>query len=246
MALETLGVILKRSAYQEDRVLLDLFTECHGKISVLVNRSHKSKYSDQIFQLGKWHLKEGKVFYFSDDYDSVQSSAIQGLNIWSGYYLNELLVRLLPRNHADSALFTYYWRAVKALEFGDSILQEWMLRCFERTLLESLGVMPDLWTDNDGDAFVENLLYHLCAESGFSKFKTKTHHFPILGDNILLINEITDSNDHALIDKELLLIYKRMMRYLLQPLLGNQPLQSKVWLQSLHLRQQEREKRSSS
>ncbi|MGL4674521.1 MAG: recombination protein O N-terminal domain-containing protein, partial [Wohlfahrtiimonas sp.] len=50
---ETLGVILKRSAYQEDRVLLDLFTECHGKISVLVNRSHKSKYSDQIFQLGK-------------------------------------------------------------------------------------------------------------------------------------------------------------------------------------------------
>lgn len=246
MALETLGVVLKKSAYQEDRVLLDLFTERHGKISVLVNRSKKRCYTDQMFQLGTWHLKEGKVFHFAEDYDAVQTSAIQGLNIWSGYYLNELLVRLLPRHHADSALFTHYWRAVKALEYGDDVLQEWMLRCFERTLLESLGVMPDLWSDNDGDTFVENLLYHLCAENGFGKFKIKTHHFPILGGFILKINEITDDNDHARIDKELLLMYKRMMRYLLQPLLGNKPLQSKIWLQTLYSKQQEREKRSSS
>lgn len=246
MPLETLGVILKKSAYQEDRVLLDLFTESHGKISVLVNRSHKQKYSDQIFQLGKWHLKEGKIFYFSDDYDAVQSSFIRGLNIWSGYYLNEISLRLLPKNHADAALFTNYWRAVKALEYEDDMLQEWMLRCFERTLLESLGVMPDLWSDNDGDTFVGNLHYHLCTENGFSKFKQKTHHLPILGEYILLINEITDTNDHSLINKELLLVYKCMMRYLLQPLLGNKPLQSRVWLKSLYLKNQEREKRSSS
>lgn len=246
MTTETLGVILKRSAYQEDRVLLDLFTERYGKISVLVNRSHKNKYSDQIFQLGTWNLKEGKVFYFSNDYDSVQSSAIQGLNIWSGYYLNELLVRLAPRNQPDSALFTHYWRAIKALEFGDAILQEWMLRCFERTLLESLGVMPDVWTDSEGDDFVGNLMYHLCPDNGFSKFQSKTHRFPIVGEQILRINDITENNDHALIHKELLQTYKRMMRYLLQPLLGNQPLQSRLWLQSLHSKQQEREKRSSS
>lgn len=246
MLIETLGVVLKRSSYQEDRVLLDLFTESHGKITVLVNRKHKSKYTDQIFQLGQWNLKEGKVFYFSEDYDVAQLSNIQGLNIWSGYYLNELLTRILPKNHADSALFTYYWRAVKALEYDDVTLQEWMLRCFERTLLESLGVMPDLWADNDGDDFIENLLYHLCPENGFSKFKSKSHLFAVLGHSILLINEITDTNDHAQIDKELLLTYKRMMRYLLQPLLGPQPLQSKVWLQSLYLKQQEREKRSSS
>ncbi len=245
MTSETLGVILKRSAYQEDRVLLDLFTERHGKISVLVNRAQKQKYSDQVFQLGTWHLKEGKIFYFSEDYDSVQSSFIQGLNIWSGYYLNEILLRLLPRNHSDSVLFTHYWRAVKALEYGDDVLQEWMLRCFERTLLESLGVMPDLSTDNDGDEFVENLHYHLCAENGFSKFKQKTHHLTVLGEHILLMNEITESNDHALINKELLQTYKRMMRYLLQPQLGPKPLQSREWLKSLYLKHQEREKRSS-
>ncbi|KZS22289.1 DNA repair protein RecO [Wohlfahrtiimonas chitiniclastica] len=238
MVMQTLGVVLKKSAYQEDRVLLDLFTEQHGKIKVLARRSRKARYSDQIFELGHWQLKAGKVFYFAEDYDSVQHAFIKGLNVWSGYYLNELLMRLMSAHHADSSLFTHYWRALAALEHADADLQEWMLRTFEKALLETLGSMPDLTADSEGDEIQANLNYYVGIEAGLSKhpFKMPTPVMP--GHHILTLQMIEETHQYQRLDRPLLQHYKRMMRFLLQPLLGKEPLQSRLWLQSLHAKQQ--------
>lgn len=247
MNIETLGIIISKRPYQEDRVLLDLFTECHGKITVMVNRGRRSQYSDQIFQLGRWQLKTGKVFFFVNDFDSIRISHMTGLKIWSAYYLNELLMRLLPYGQADAALFSQYWHVIQHLESADNILHEWLLRNFERTLLESLGIMPDFGWDSDGDELTQHHYYYLTIDGGISKRKpNQTPSLLISGAHIIAINDITETDDYEAIHSDLLLTYKRMMRFLLKPLLGGKPLQSKLWLQNLYLKQQERDKRSFS
>ncbi len=62
-----------------------------------------------------------------------------------GYYLNELLVKLLPRDDAHPALFEAYRDALRALALGAEDAPE--LRRFEKALLKELGYGMRLETD---------------------------------------------------------------------------------------------------
>ena len=61
----------------------------------------------------------------------------QGAALLSSFYLNELLVRLLPRDDPHPELFDAYLAAVGAL--GHEMAIEPTLRPFERSLLEKIG-----------------------------------------------------------------------------------------------------------
>jgi DNA repair protein RecO (recombination protein O) len=62
----------------------------------------------------------------------------------SGYYLNELLLRLLARDDPHPALFDAYAAAVQVLasEHGDALQPA--LRAFELLLLREIGLLPAL------------------------------------------------------------------------------------------------------
>ena len=63
-----------------------------------------------------------------------------------GFYLNELLLRLLPRDDPHEALFDVYAEALRAaLARGDA--QAPVLRGFEKRLLAELGYAPLLERD---------------------------------------------------------------------------------------------------
>jgi len=62
----------------------------------------------------------------------------------SGYYLNELLMRLLARDDPHAALFDVYRQAVKVLSSGLDNTTAPLLRGFELLLLQDIGFLPDL------------------------------------------------------------------------------------------------------
>jgi DNA repair protein RecO (recombination protein O) len=62
---------------------------------------------------------------------------LAGKGLLLGYYLNELMLKLLPREDAHPALFDAYAAAVAALARGATETAE--LRRFEKTLLRELG-----------------------------------------------------------------------------------------------------------
>jgi DNA repair protein RecO (recombination protein O) len=61
---------------------------------------------------------------------------LAGKALFCGYYLNELLMHLLPREDAHARLFLGLCRNLAPLCRG---AQEADLRCFERALLQELG-----------------------------------------------------------------------------------------------------------
>ena len=61
---------------------------------------------------------------------------LTGKALFCGYYLNELLIHLLPREDAHERLFSVYAETLR--RFAD-LLQHADLRCFEKALLQELG-----------------------------------------------------------------------------------------------------------
>jgi DNA repair protein RecO (recombination protein O) len=70
--------------------------------------------------------------------------ALAPARLLSGYYLNELLLRLLPREDRHEALFDAYAAALAGLAQGE---EQATLRAFERVLLVELGYGVDLTRD---------------------------------------------------------------------------------------------------
>jgi DNA repair protein RecO (recombination protein O) len=67
-----------------------------------------------------------------------------GEALLSGYYLNELLMRLTARDDPHPQLFEVYAAAVRLLASGDPDALQWALRGFELLLLQEMGLLPAL------------------------------------------------------------------------------------------------------
>jgi DNA repair protein RecO (recombination protein O) len=72
-----------------------------------------------------------------------EAAAMHGAAWFAGFYLNELLLRLLAREDAHPPLFDAYASALGALDGGEAH-SESALRAFELLLLRETGVLPEL------------------------------------------------------------------------------------------------------
>ena len=224
----TEGVVLHKRPFKESGFLVDLFTRDYGRITVFARgRANPKKPLNhlELFTYSAWYLKEGKAFHFIQEFDDLFSFRLQGREIWTAYYLNELIIKTFPKHQASEELFEIYYRVLVVLKEGGEI--EPYLRQFESTLLAYLGILPDLMYDAAGDEIIADKRYYLSYEEGVLPMEYPGT-FAIKGALLLQISEGSE------LDRESAIQYRNMMRYLLSPLLGNQPLQSRVWMQKLY------------
>ena len=86
--------------------------------------------------------------------------------LMSGFYLNELLLRLTHHEDAMPDVFDIYARAVEGLRSGDS--EQPVLRRFEKALLGCLGYGLELATEAGmGEPIAAERYYHFHAGHGF-------------------------------------------------------------------------------
>jgi DNA repair protein RecO (recombination protein O) len=82
-----------------------------------------------------------------------------------GFYLNELLMRLMTRHDPHPALFDAYAQTLQAM--GEPALLQAALRAFELILLRQLGHLPDLAAQTiDGQGVAAGRMYELHPELG--------------------------------------------------------------------------------
>ena len=220
LELEQYAFVLHRRPYGEHQAIVDLLTENSGKISVIVTvgKSLKSNKSPllQPFLPIKVFLKGGGELKRLSRVESVQKSyPLLGDHLYSGLYLNELLVKLLGKDVPCEALYQTYQESLHALSERSSI--ELILRTFERFLLEELGLSFDF-----EPAFLEKsaALYYV-HEQGFVPAVNKLSLPCYDREHIKAIAQ------EDLSRKDVLLTYKLLMRQILNQLLGHKPLNSR-------------------
>ncbi len=143
------GFVLHSSYYKETSLIVDLFTREHGRIA-LVAKGAKRPHSRlrgvlQTFQplsvgwSGKSELRTLTAAEWVGGLAPLEKSALL-----CGFYLNELLLKLLAREDPHPALYDHYATTLHELSQTSSI--PIALRKFELTLLKETGVGGDLST----------------------------------------------------------------------------------------------------
>jgi DNA repair protein RecO (recombination protein O) len=72
------------------------------------------------------------------------AAMLTGAALFSGFYLNELLMKLVARHDPHPALFDFYAQTLPCLGEADEASVASALRAFELALLREAGVLPDL------------------------------------------------------------------------------------------------------
>jgi len=157
--------ILHKQNWDEKSEQVELFTPDFGR---LLAYYPKKKRPLPLFQqldidvnktgeygnIKSW-VADGSLHYLQEEY------------LYFGLYLNELLVRLLPREDANPIMFGLYASTLTLIS-KDS-LATGALRFFERSLLKELGYAINFSMDIDQVKIRSDQFYSHIASSGFKK-----------------------------------------------------------------------------
>jgi DNA repair protein RecO (recombination protein O) len=219
--------VLHSRHYRETSVLLDLFTQHHGRIGVIAKgvrskKSHlKSLLQPFVPLLVSWQGR-GELGTLVGAEPQGYFHELSGESLLSGLYLNELLIRVLHKFDPQPNLYTIYQHTLLELQDPGSIQKT--LRLFEKKLLEELGYGLQLQhAVPSGTTIEEDQYYKFHFEQGFECCGEldKGTVSVFSGKSLLAIAADELNDDMSLRD------CKRLMRLALSPLLGKNPLQSR-------------------
>jgi DNA repair protein RecO (recombination protein O) len=141
--------VLHHYDWSESSLILETFTRHHGRV-VLAAKGVKRPSSQ--FRPVLLPLQPLRITYSGDAEVRTLKNAEwvgghimpQGDALLSGYYLNELLMRLLARDDPHAGLFDVYAQVVHILASQHEGTTAPALRAFELLLLRDIGLLPDL------------------------------------------------------------------------------------------------------
>lgn len=219
--------ILHSRAYRDTSLLVDIFSREHGRLGAVAKgaKQVKSKFNGilQPFSLllFSWSGR-GELMTLTGAESEKPTLDLKGQALISGFYINELLTRLLQRHDPHHALFDVYHETLCMLEQGGH--DEPVLRRFEFCLLKETGY--GLILDHDietGEVIQSNAQYCYHIEHGPVKLVEPVSQQGLVIDGAALLA----IRDEVLQEPRHLKQAKQLMRAVIAHQLGDKPLRSR-------------------
>ena len=226
--------VLHCRPYRNTSLIADIFTREHGRINVIARGARRGQQSlaSMLQPFNHLQIQWGGASDLMTLYKAEQvatEGVEQGIDVFSGFYLNELLTRLLHKHDPHSHLFDCYANCLTRLQA--TVAQDIALRYFELELLEELGYAMNLHSDvATGSPLDATQAYHYLIEQGPSSvaFEATNNHI-VSGATLIALAERTLQGDAQRNEAKLL------MRRVLDHCLGHRPLKSRELLLSKKL-----------
>ena len=146
--------VLHRYDWSETSLIIDLFTRDQGRVTVAA-KGAKRPYSQLRPVLLPFQRiaasfsrpardEQAEVFTLRGAEWAGGAPMLSGAALFSGFYLNELLMKMLGRGDAYPVLFDAYTGTLPALAAEQETLTQACLRAFELVLLREIGLLPQL------------------------------------------------------------------------------------------------------
>jgi len=216
--------LLHTYPYSETSLILDVFSRDHGRVPMLARGARRPRAAlrgvligFQPLELGWFGAGEVKTLAKAEWMGGVP--LLTGRCLMLGYYLNELLMKLLPREDGHPVLFDAYEAALRALAYGAADAPE--LRRFEKILLREIGYGLNLDEDSEGKPIDPQGRYLYLVERGAVEARGDEGVLPLAGKTLLdmAADDYTDARTQA--------ESKALMRQLIAHHLSGQSLQSR-------------------
>jgi len=162
--------VLHARPWRETSLIVELLTRDHGRVAVVARGVQGAKRHPLRAALQPLQHVRADFLPRGDLARLLQAEAVDAAPLLAGdallsaFYVNELLLRLVPRQDPTPALYERYGELRHALP--DATGLAWSLRRFERDLLELLGYGLPLDEDALGQPIDPAGRYQLDAERG--------------------------------------------------------------------------------
>ena len=218
--------VLHQRPYRNTSQLLDCLSERHGLMTLIAQGSRRAyKGQRAILQpflpLRISWVRRGELGRLTHVELERAAEPLAGRSLLSGFYLNELLLRLTARGDPNVEIFSCYSRCLSDLTIQSNVARA--LRLFELRLLQALGYAVELGHEVDtGEPIQPGLSYRFEAERGAC-----AHTGPANGDEIYLGRDLIALREEMLADDQSLRAAKRLLARLLSVYLGERPLKTR-------------------
>lgn len=224
--------VLHTYPFRETSMLVEAFSRDHGRVALVARGARRPASSFRGLLLSfqplllSWYGKSELRTLHRAEWQGGQPR-LQGMALICGLYLNELLMRLLPRDDAHPQLYSNYRETLVAMG-TDSDLSG-ILRRFEVDLLKEIGYAPSLEYEADSEEPVKaERVYTYELERGPVLDAGNETHTARLRGKTLLDMASGDYSDPVTQQQS-----KALMRILINHHLGAQPLHTRRLLQDL-------------
>lgn len=224
--------VLHSRPYRESSAMVDLLTPDYGLIRCIARGVKKTMNQGQALQ----PFVEYQIFFHGDtglkNLDKYESQtlplALQGDALFSGFYVNEVILRAL-RSDAEVEAEYLYEAYAGALQSLQQQHLEQALRVFEITLLEHMGQSYEWDIDfKTADQVEDDSHYGFFVEQGMSRvshiYAAKNPHNCFYGQDLKYLAQGDVSRASTL------KMCKRLLRLALRPIIGYKPIQARELL----------------
>ena len=162
--------VLHARPWRETSLLVEVLTATHGRLGVLARgvqgpKRHVLRAALQPLQWVRLDaVQRGELARLVAAEAVDAAPRLVGEALLAGFYVNELTLRLAPRQDPQPELFHAYAVVRERLRADEPL--GWTLRRYERDLLDALGVGFDWRVDGDGAAIDPAARYRLDPEHG--------------------------------------------------------------------------------
>src|SRR6202051_779134 len=161
--------VLHQSAYRDTSRIVEVFSGDYGRLTLFARGANGPKSGLRgvlrPFQrmLVSWSGKGEACQLVTAEIDGPVTN-LSPNRLMSGFYLNELLLKLTERCDPHPEIFCAYASSVQELSAGE--LEEPTLRRFEKRLLNDLGYGLELAKTGEGMPVEPGRYYRFAVESG--------------------------------------------------------------------------------
>ena len=224
------GYLIHHRKYRERSHIVHLFTEEYGRVDGILRQMPPPQYQPITLQAtGKSELKNftkleilnHPIFFYGDAF-------------FSGFYLNELILRLCPLEEVMPETFKQYHITLSHLqtlaqqETPNAFLKQ-ILRQFEHVLMQELGYAIDFNNDSHQNEILPQQKYQFQLNDGFIPVAHSSN-ATLTGEQIHSMMGHEKGTDF---NAEQLQLLNKLYRQMITSLLGDRPLKSRqLWIQS--------------
>jgi len=215
------GFVLHQRPYRENSRLVTFLSMEAGRVDGVARQQIPSLYHPiLLFASGRSALKS-----FSKVETTGMAYTLLGDALFAGFYLNELLVRLLPQQEPMPEVVLAYGHALQALVANEPLIP--ILRRFELVLLAELGAGIDFSHDGQGNRIHPDGVYRYLTGEGFHRTESGD-----AGQSLLEVTHFLANPEHKA-SPACFAMLTRVLRVALAAHLGDQPLKSRaLWAAS--------------
>ena len=224
--------VLHTYPFKETSLVAEVFSRSCGRLG-LVARGARRPHSAmrgllmafQPLSLGWGGKSELRTLYRAETVAG--HLQLSGLNLLCGFYLNELVLKLLQREDPHEQLYEGYERALAALR--GELPPAWAVRRFEKDLLRELGYGLLLEHDVGGEPIQAHARYTYILEAGPRLLGETEGDMPVELLGTTLIELAADDYRRPATLQE----SRALMRYVLTHYLGGQQLHTRQLLREM-------------